>query len=157
VIALSSAVEAEIVEVFIPGIRMIDSPAMPPPPAGECRHPRLLIVAATKAVDTGVRRHDDVCSSGGSILRIPGISRPKFAGAMTSRRRDHMLGLVRDAAVRFEPTVRVRDCRGVKDNKYLELALAASATVIIASDQDLLVLDPWRGVRIIRPAAYLAV
>lgn len=85
------------------------------------------------------------------------FSRPKFADAMTSARRDHVLGLIRDAAVRFEPTVRVRDCRDVKDNKHLELALAASATVIVASDQDLLVLHPWRGMRIIRPAVYLAV
>jgi len=74
---------------------------------------------------------------------------------MTSTQRDHVLGLIRDAAVRFEPTVRVTDCRDVKDNKYLELALAASATVVVASDQDLLVLHPWRSVRIIRPTAYL--
>jgi hypothetical protein len=84
------------------------------------------------------------------------FSRPKFIGSMTGTRRDHVLGLIRDAAVHFEPTVRVTDCRDVKDNKYLELALAASATVIVASDQDLLVLHPWRGVRIIRPAVYLA-
>ena len=85
------------------------------------------------------------------------LHRPKFAGAMTSLRRDHVLDLIRDAAVRFEPTVRVTDCRDAKDNKYLELSLAASATVIVASDQDLLVLHPWRGVRIVRPGEYLAV
>src|SRR5580658_5126227 len=52
---------------------MIDSSAMPPRHAGEGRYLRLLFVAATKAVDTGLRRHDDVCGAGGSILRIPGI------------------------------------------------------------------------------------
>src|SRR5580658_1296100 len=40
--------------------------------AGEGRYLRLLFVAARKAVDTGLRRHDDVCGAGGSILRIPG-------------------------------------------------------------------------------------
>jgi hypothetical protein len=55
------------------------------------------------------------------------FSRPKFIGSMTGTRRDHVLGLIRDAAARFEPTVRVTDCRDAKDNKYLELALAASA------------------------------
>lgn len=84
------------------------------------------------------------------------FSRPKFIGSMTSMRRDHVLGLIRDAAVRFEPAVRVTDCRDVKDNKYLEPALAASATVIVASDQDQLVPHPWRGVRIVRPTIYLA-
>ena len=48
------------------------------------------------------------------------------------------------------------DCREAKDNKYLELALAAGAGIIVSSDEDLLVLDPWRGVRILLPAQYLA-
>jgi predicted nucleic acid-binding protein len=38
----------------------------------------------------------------------------------------------------------------------LELAFAAGAETIISSDDDLLVLHPWRGVRILRPADYLA-
>jgi hypothetical protein len=52
---------------------------------------------------------------------------------------------------------RVTDCRDPKDNKYLELSLAAGAETIVSSDDDLLVLDPWRGVRIMRPAEYLDV
>jgi hypothetical protein len=42
------------------------------------------------------------------------------------------------------------------DNKYLELALAAQAATIVSSDQVLLVLQPWRGSLIQRPAEYLA-
>jgi uncharacterized protein len=52
--------------------------------------------------------------------------------------------------------VKVTDCRDPKDDKYLELALAAGAETIVSSDDDLLVLHPWRGVRILRPADYLA-
>jgi predicted nucleic acid-binding protein len=37
----------------------------------------------------------------------------------------------------------------------LELAAAVSAEIIVSSDADLLVLDPWRGVRILRAATYL--
>jgi predicted nucleic acid-binding protein len=37
----------------------------------------------------------------------------------------------------------------------LELAAAAGAEIIVSSDEDLLVLDPWRGIRIVRPAIYL--
>ncbi|MEO8716332.1 MAG: hypothetical protein ABI369_15105 [Acetobacteraceae bacterium] len=40
--------------------------------------------------------------------------------------------------------------------KYLELALAAGAETIVSSDDDLIVLDPWREVRILRPVSYLA-
>jgi predicted nucleic acid-binding protein len=53
------------------------------------------------------------------------FKRPKFVRSMSVARRDHVLALVLDAAVRFEPSVRVTDCRDAKDNKYLELALAA--------------------------------
>jgi predicted nucleic acid-binding protein len=52
--------------------------------------------------------------------------------------------------------VHVTDCRDPKDDKYLELALAAGAETIVSSDDDLLVLHPWRGVRILRPADYVA-
>ena len=52
--------------------------------------------------------------------------------------------------------MKVTDCRDAKDNKYLELALAAGAAAIISSDADLLVLHPWRGVEIVTPAQYVA-
>jgi uncharacterized protein len=84
------------------------------------------------------------------------LDRPKFAGAIPLARRRRVLEILRRAAVWFEPAVRVTDCRDPKDDKYLELALAAGAETLISSDDDLLVLDPWRGVRILRPAEYLA-
>ncbi len=67
-----------------------------------------------------------------------------------------MLALVVGAARSFAPAERVTDCRDAKDNTYLELALAAGASVILSGDADLLVLHPWRGVRIVSPAAFLA-
>ena len=48
----------------------------------------------------------------------------------------------------------VRDCRDDKDNKLLEVALAAKANYVITGDQDLLVLDPWRGIRLLTPADF---
>jgi uncharacterized protein len=73
-----------------------------------------------------------------------------------SRRREHILAVLRGEAVWFEPSERVTDCRDPKDDKYLELALAAGAEIIVSSDDDLLVLHPWRGVHILRPADYLS-
>ena len=84
------------------------------------------------------------------------LNRPRLARAIPLARRERVLEILRHAAVWFEPTVQVTDCRDPKDNKYLELALAAGAEAIVSSDDDLLVLDPWRGVRIMRPADYLA-
>ena len=83
------------------------------------------------------------------------LNRPRLARAIPLARRERVLEILRHAAVWFEPTVRVTDCRDPKDNKYLELALAAGAETIVSGDDDLLVLDPWRGVRIMRPADYL--
>ena len=84
------------------------------------------------------------------------LGRPKFARAIPLARRDRFLQILRRAAVWFEPAVRITDCRDPKDDKYLELALAAGAEIIVSSDDDLLVLHPWRGVSILRPADYLA-
>ena len=84
------------------------------------------------------------------------LNRPKFARSTHHERRDRILEIVRGEAVWFDPAVRVTDCRDAKDNKYLELAMAAGADTIVSSDDDLLVLHPWRGVRILHPANYLA-
>jgi len=84
------------------------------------------------------------------------LGRPRFAKAITAARRAAILTTLRQGAAWFEPLERVTDCRDAKDNKYLELALASGARTIVSGDLDLLVLHPWRGVRILRPADYLA-
>jgi uncharacterized protein len=83
------------------------------------------------------------------------LNRPKFARAIRRERRQRILDILRGQAVWFEPALRVADCRDQKDDKYLELALEAGAETIVSSDDDLLVLHPWRGVRILRPGDYL--
>jgi len=50
----------------------------------------------------------------------------------------------------------VQDCRDEKDNKFLEVALAAKAEFLITGDLDLLVLDPYCGIRILTAAAFAA-
>ncbi|MFI5000656.1 MAG: putative toxin-antitoxin system toxin component, PIN family [Reyranellales bacterium] len=84
------------------------------------------------------------------------LARPKFAQAVSRERRERFLEVLRAEAIWFEPSVRVLDCRDPKDDMYLELALASGAETIVSSDSDLLTLDPWRGVRILRAADYLA-
>ena len=46
-------------------------------------------------------------------------------------------------------------CRDIKDNNFLELAVSDSADPIITGDQDLLVLNPFRGINIITPETFL--
>ena len=85
------------------------------------------------------------------------LRRPKFARVLTEDRCTEVLGLLTAAAIWVEPEIRVDDCRDAKDNKYLELAVAATGDVIISSDEDLLVLNPWRAVRIVRPRDFLGI
>ena len=83
------------------------------------------------------------------------IGRRKFAGVLTEDRQAEILGLLTAAAIWVENVRLVQDCRDAKDNKYLELAEAAGADVIVSSDEDLLVLNPWRCIRILRPKEFL--
>ena len=51
-------------------------------------------------------------------------------------------------------TERVTECRDPNDDKFLELAVNGHADVIVSGDADLLVLDRFRGIPIITPAAF---
>src|SRR4051812_14448837 len=51
-------------------------------------------------------------------------------------------------------TERIAACRDPKDDKFLELAVNGRADVIISGDADLLVLDVFRDIPIITPAAF---
>lgn len=84
------------------------------------------------------------------------FARPKFRTYLRPARPAHILAILTAAAWNVEPTERVTDCRDPKDNKYLELALATGARTIVSSDDDLLVLHPWRGIDIVTPSAFVA-
>ncbi len=100
---------------------------------------------------------DHVAVSSATLAELVEVlARPRLARFITPQRGDAVLSLLRSSGVVFEPVKRVSDCRDPKDDKYLELALASGAGTIVSSDGDLLVLHPWRGVRILRPAEYLA-
>jgi putative PIN family toxin of toxin-antitoxin system len=102
------------------------------------------------------RAHDAICLSPAVEAEIRAVfSRAKFRRHLVGERGGRILDLIATAALSVSPTETVTDCRDAKDNKYLELALAAGATTIVSSDEDLLVLDPWRGIRIITTSEYV--
>jgi uncharacterized protein len=83
------------------------------------------------------------------------LNRAKFSFTLSPERRENFLETLRRSALWFEPVISVSDCRDAKDNKYLELALTASADTIVGSDDDLLVLHPWRGISILSPSDFI--
>jgi putative PIN family toxin of toxin-antitoxin system len=53
------------------------------------------------------------------------------------------------------PTIRLNICRDPDDDRILECALAGHADFIVTGDKDLLVLDPFRGIRIVTLRQFL--
>jgi len=85
------------------------------------------------------------------------IFRPKFDRFISAERRQRILGIVLFAAEKVEPTEVVRECRDPKDDKYLALAAAGGADVIVSSDaRHLLSMHPWRGIPVLSPGDFLA-
>jgi len=100
---------------------------------------------------------DTICLSSAVENEIREVlGRPKFERYLTPGRIDRILDLLMAASLIIEPVETVTDCRDAKDNKYLELALAAGAEIIVTSGNDLLVLNPWRGIHVITPAEYIS-
>lgn len=61
--------------------------------------------------------------------------------------------LLRGEAVTPDQTITI--CRDPKDNKFLEVAVAGRADVIVTGDDDLLVLHPFTGIPIVSPSTFL--
>jgi putative PIN family toxin of toxin-antitoxin system len=63
--------------------------------------------------------------------------------------------LLHREAVFTEVNEIVNASRDSEDDKFLELAVAGKANVVVSGDKDLLVLDPFRSIRIVRPRAFV--
>jgi putative PIN family toxin of toxin-antitoxin system len=67
-----------------------------------------------------------------------------------------LVNLIRLRGELVTPTQKVTACRDPKDDKLLEAALAAKADCIVSGDADLLVLNPFEDIPVLRPAEFLA-
>jgi len=84
------------------------------------------------------------------------LRRPKFNRYLHEEERLLFLAaFIRDAKV-VEVTERLTECRDPKDDKFLELAVSGNATCIVSGDDDLLVLNPFRGVAIRTPQEFIS-
>ncbi|ANX03474.1 putative toxin-antitoxin system toxin component, PIN family [Immundisolibacter cernigliae] len=119
---------------------------------------RLLVPSSVPA--QAVRRTVDqgqILASEATLEELADVlSRPKFDRYLTVSERQQFLRLFMRIAQWVPILHPVQACRDPRDDKFLALAVNGEAGVIITADQDLLVLDPFRDVRILEPAAYLA-
>lgn len=84
------------------------------------------------------------------------LARKKFDRYLTKEERDQFLGMLLHVAIVVEIDEEIRACRDAKDDKFLELASAGRASVLVSGDGDLLALNPFRGIPVMTPAEFLA-
>jgi putative PIN family toxin of toxin-antitoxin system len=83
------------------------------------------------------------------------LSRPKFDVYLSLAERLQFIQRLRRAAIPIEGIPPIAACRDPKDDKFLALALAGHATLILTGDDDLLALHPFRGIDVLTPRQYL--
>lgn len=82
------------------------------------------------------------------------LARPYFNRLVAAATRDWLKGVMA-AAESVTITERIVACRDPTDDKFLELAVNGHADLILTGDNDLLVLNPFRGIPIVAPATFV--
>ncbi len=83
------------------------------------------------------------------------LHRPAFDKYVTEEERTLFITALVHEVVLIEVSAKIKACRDPKDDKLLEVAVDGQATCIISGDQDLLVLNPFRNIRIMTPREFL--
>jgi putative PIN family toxin of toxin-antitoxin system len=84
------------------------------------------------------------------------LSRPKFGKLLSIDARLNYVRRYRAIAEPVQSMSSIAVCRDPRDNKFLEVAVDGHADVIVSGDEDLLLLDPFQGIRILTPQSFLA-
>ena len=104
-----------------------------------------------KALDTGT-----ILVSAALMQELQDVlNRPRFDRYVTREERDDFLMAFMRESELVEITETVEACRDPKDDQALELAVSGNADCIVTGDDDLLTLNPFRGIAIITPADFL--
>jgi len=83
------------------------------------------------------------------------LSRARFDRYITIKDRQEFFRVFGRIVERVNIIRRIAVCRDPRDDKFLELAVNGSATHIITGDQDLLILNPYHSIEIVKPDTYL--
>lgn len=83
------------------------------------------------------------------------LARGKFDDYLTLDERAAFIEALVERSRFAAPSETVQACRDPDDDKFLELAVSENASCIVSGDADLLVLSPFRGIPIMRPAEFL--
>ncbi|MGB6013104.1 MAG: putative toxin-antitoxin system toxin component, PIN family [Nodosilinea sp.] len=83
------------------------------------------------------------------------IFRPKFDRYISIEVRAEFIARLNETSEQVNIQEKIAVCRDHKDDQFLEVAVNGNANWLITGDQDLLVLQSFRGVEIVSPAQSL--
>jgi putative PIN family toxin of toxin-antitoxin system len=99
-----------------------------------------------------------ICTTKMLVEVVDMLSRPRFRSKYHIQTGDiaALIQLIRLRGELVIPARAVVACRDPKDDKFLTAALAGTAGGIVSGDEDLLVLSPFEGIPVLRPAEFVA-
>ncbi len=123
----------------------------------------VIVSAALLAGSIPRQAFDKALDEGRILISVPALleltevlSRKKLNKYLLEEERMRFLvGLLKETEL-VDIIEVVTDCRDAKDNKFLELAVSGKADCIVSGDEDLLVLNPFRGIPILKPREFLS-
>lgn len=98
----------------------------------------------------------EVLASDATLLELVEVmSRARFDRYVERSIRQRPVAEFANACEAIQIVAPIHVCRDPKDDKFLEVAVHGRADVIVTGDEDLLVLNPFRGIAVLTPAQYL--
>ena len=95
-------------------------------------------------------REIEIISSSRQIEEISNVlSRPKIKNVIAHELIEEFLILFLKSVDIVETKIKITDCRDEKDNFILEAAISGNVDYIVTEDKDLLVLNPYKTVKIV--------
>jgi putative PIN family toxin of toxin-antitoxin system len=123
----------------------------------------VVVSAALLAGSIPRQAFDKALDEGKILISIPVLlelaevlSRKKLDKYLLEEERMRFLVALLKESELVDITEVVTNCRDAKDNKLLELAVSGKADFIVSGDEDLLILNPFRGIPVLAPREFLS-
>ena len=121
----------------------------------------VVISAALSAESTSRQAFDIALDTGRLLVSLPTVAelhevRERFRRYIRGDEAKTFLAALLMQAEWVDTDVKISACRDPKDDKFLELAVGGNADLIVTGDNDLLALNPFRGIPILTPDAFLS-
>jgi uncharacterized protein len=103
-----------------------------------------------------MRQRGDILLSLAAFAELRDVlRRTRFRRYIDEEDVDLFLGILARQVRWIEVNIEINVCRDPKDDTLLSLAVSGGASHLVTGDKDLLILDPFRGIRILTPHPFL--